>query len=89
MVIPVRSGNLPLRTLSLITPAAGRCFSRFFPVACSMAGKARGTAYSYDTRLISAYAFGARWATLVRCAARETSLATIGATFRLKTDGMM
>ena len=89
MVIPVRSGNRLLLTLPLIAPAAGRGFSRFFPVACSMGENRAAPRHPYDTRLISAYAFGARWATLVRCAARETSLATIGATFRLKTDGMM
>src|SRR3990172_2375172 len=44
---------------------------------------------SYDARLISKYIFDARLATLVRCAAFVTSRATAGATFLLKTDGMM
>src|SRR4030067_1026397 len=46
-------------------------------------------AASYDARLISKYIFDARLATLVRCAAFETSRATAGDTFRLKTDGKM
>jgi hypothetical protein len=40
------------------------------------------------SRLISEYVREVLRATLVRCAARETSRATAGDTFRLKTDGI-
>ena len=86
---PRKLPSLPLIRTRWSPSHAGSFRSRSFRVAVTMEGNVRVTVSPYDARPISAYAFGARRATLVRWAARETSLATIGETFRLKTDGMM